>query len=91
MELLIPLRRAHPHRQERKLTVWVLAEGGHGPDFRRARGLEPEDRELVRAALLVHVREQPVEGVRASHALVGPQAGDWAVDGPSRSAAGAPG
>ena len=68
--------------EERKLTGWVLAEHGHGPDFRRALGVEPEDRELVRTALLVHVREQPVEGVRASHRLAGPQARDWAVLGP---------
>lgn len=68
--------------EERKLTGWVLAEHGHGPDFRRALGADHGDRDLIRAALLVHVREQPVEGVRPSHRLAGPRARDWAVLGP---------
>lgn len=68
--------------EDRKLTGWVLAEHGHGPDFRRALGVEPEDRELVRDALFAHVRERPVESVRAAHPLAGPEARNWAVVGP---------
>jgi hypothetical protein len=68
--------------EERKLVGWVLADHGHGPHFLRALRVEPVDRDLLRSALLIHVREHPVEGVRASHPLAGSESTDWAVLGP---------
>src|SRR5690349_9834951 len=65
---------------EAKLVEWVLAERGHGPDFHRAFGVGIAERELVRAALLLHVRSTPVVGERQSPA--GPQARLYRVYGP---------
>jgi len=66
--------------EESKLVEWVLAERGHGPDFQRAFGVGAADRELVRAALLAHVREHGVVGERRSPA--GPGARLYLVYGP---------
>ena len=68
--------------EEAKLTGWVLAERGHGPDFARALGVGSEDRDLLRAALLAHVREHPPEAGRPGHPLAGPAARLWSVSGP---------
>ena len=68
--------------EERKLVGWILADHGHGPHFLRALRVEPVDSDLLRSALLLHVREHLVEAVRASHPLAGPESTDWAVLGP---------
>jgi hypothetical protein len=66
--------------EEQKLTEWVLAERGHGPDFQRAFGVGAGESALVGAALLAHVREHGMVGERQSP--TGPGARLYRVYGP---------
>jgi hypothetical protein len=47
-----------------KWAVWVLAPGGHGPDWRRVFRIGPEDWELLWEALLAGVQDAPITDVR---------------------------
>jgi hypothetical protein len=65
---------------ERKLTGWVLAAHGHGPDWERALGLGIEDAAGLAKALRAHVREHAARPTAS--AATGPAARKYRVYGP---------
>ena len=65
---------------ERKLTGWVLATHGHGPDWEHALGLGIEDAAGLADALRAHVREHAARPTAS--AATGPAARKYRVYGP---------